>query len=62
MLQDHSGGPSDFVGLAHLAALGLANEPSHAAHRLLSTDDFDPAVEEPELDEGPEDGSFGDRS
>lgn len=40
----------------------LANEPSHAAHRLLSTDYFDPAVEEPELHEGPEDGGFGDRS
>jgi hypothetical protein len=41
---------------------GLSNEPSHTAHGLLSNDDFDPAVEEPELDEGPKNESFVERS
>jgi GNAT superfamily N-acetyltransferase len=39
---------------------GLPTDPSHEAHTILSTADFDSADEEPEVDEGPEAESIAD--
>jgi GNAT superfamily N-acetyltransferase len=39
---------------------GLATDANHPARAILPTDDFDPAVEEPDVDEGPEHESSAD--
>ena len=39
---------------------GLATDTSHPAHAMLPTDDFEPAVEDPDVDEGPEHESLAD--
>lgn len=42
------------------SCFGLATHASHPARGILPTDDFDPAVEEPDVDEGPEHESSAD--
>lgn len=39
---------------------GLAKSPNHPARAILPTDDFDPAAEDPEVDEDPEQESYAD--
>ena len=40
------------------SCFGLATDESHPARAILPTDDFDPAEEDPDVDEGPEYESF----
>ncbi|KAF4630252.1 hypothetical protein G7Y89_g7883 [Cudoniella acicularis] len=42
------------------SCFGLATDASHPARAILPTGDFDPAVEEPDVDEGPEHESSAD--
>jgi len=44
------------------ACLGFAEDASHATHRILAKNDFEPAIEDPELDEAPEHESVADRN